>query len=129
MKPAFRAYLESVGIVGALLERVDAIIRFYESLPAQEILQIFVSEYVKEDGSREYEALWFFSMNFMMEAKGFVRGDDFDMAPIAGRVSYWRIQKSDYDFVRATEKSRLNVYFSTSGVNGNLKHRKRTVTI
>lgn len=126
MKRAFEAYLNSVGIVGALVQRVDVILKFYESICPEEIADIYVSEYVKEDGSREYENLWFFSTNFVMEAKNFIQQDNFDMLTIKKRIPYWRIEKRDYDFVRGTDTSRLSLHFSTGplGLSGNLKASK-----
>jgi hypothetical protein len=126
MKQAFEAYLNSVGIVGALMQRVDVILTFYERISPEEITDIVVSEYVKEDGSREYENLWFFSTESAMEAKAFIQQDNFDMVSIRKRLAYWRIEKRDYDFQQATDKSRMTVHFSTGplDITGDLRASK-----
>lgn len=118
-------YLASVGITGPLADRVKSIYSFYVEMLHIKVADIVVSEYVKEDSSREYESLWFFSDQFVMEAKRFVKDDDFDLAPSRSRVIYWAIEKQDYDFKKATEKSRLNVQFTLdSGISGHLKASK-----
>ena len=57
-----------------------------------------------------------------MEAKAFVSTDDYDMTSLAKRVVYWSIEKQDYDFQKATEKSRMHLFFRLdTGATGDLK--------
>lgn len=114
MNQEFIDYLKSIGMVDVLQQRVSAIYDFYEKVCPEKILSIFVSEYIKKDGAREYENLTFFSEKSVMEAKQFLTGDNFDFAPMGKRVFYWRIKKQDYDFQKATEKSRLNLRVNLS---------------
>jgi len=46
-----------------------------------------------------------------MEAKQFITTDDFDITPIKNRIIRWVLKKQDYDFKKATEKSRLHLEF------------------
>jgi hypothetical protein len=116
MKKEFDRYLTDIGITNTYRERVGAVHQFYRALCPEEITGIFVSEYVTEDGSREYENLWFFSESYCMEAKGFLtpREDNFDMAPIKGRVERWQIKKQEYDFESSTSASRLYLHVDLS---------------
>ena len=107
MKEEFITYLESIGITKTLHKKIETIHEFYREICPDEITGIFVTDYIKEDGAREYENLWFFSEKYCMEAKLFITKDDFDITPIHKMVNYWKIQKQDYDFKKATEKSRL----------------------
>ena len=120
MEKEFIKYLESMGITKALRERIETIYECCKELCSNEITNIFITDYIKEDGLREYENLWFFSEKYCMEAKQFRTIDDFDIIPIKKRVTYWNIQKQDYNFKKATEKSRLflrvNFEFGMSGV-------------
>ncbi|MBI4379013.1 MAG: hypothetical protein HY578_07960 [Nitrospinae bacterium] len=60
-----------------------------------------------------------------MEAKRFITTDEFDITPIRKRVNYWNIQKQDYDFKKATEKSRLHLLTTfDEGVHGDYKAAK-----
>jgi len=107
MKEKFIKYLESISIANALRERIETIYELCKEICPDEITGIFITDYIKEDGSREYENLWFFSEKNCMEAKQFITKYDFDITSIKKRVNYWTIKKQNYDFKEATEKSRL----------------------
>jgi len=111
MKEEFMDYLASIGMPEALWQRVREIYGFYRDICGQEIGDIFVTDYITDDGSREFENLWFFSDKCCMEAKQFIATDDFDSTPMKNRIVYWEVKKQDYDFKEATEKSRLLLYF------------------
>ena len=125
MKEEFIKYLKSIGLTETLCKRIETIYEFYRDLCPDEITGIFVTDYIIEDGSREYENLWFFSKKYAMEAKQFITKDDFDILPIKNRINYWTIQKWDYDFKKATEKSRLYLRFDQdTGKYGEFKASK-----
>lgn len=112
MKDQFTAYLKSIGMSDVLIRRVETINKFYQDICLEEITDIFVTEFIKEDGTREYENLWFFSQTHAMEAKSFISRDEFDMTPLHKKVTYWTVEKQDYDFAKATEKSRVHLTIS-----------------
>ena len=125
MREEFRKYLKSIGITAALREKIEASYEFYKETCPDEITGIFITDYIKEDRTREYENLWFFSEKYSMEAKQFITKDDFDITPMQKRVHYWTIQRQDYDFKKATEKSRLYLSFKLdTGIQGGLKAAK-----
>jgi len=125
MKKEFIIYLKSIDITDAHRERVETIYKFYQEICPDEITGIFITDYIEKDGSREYENLWFFSEKYYMEAKQFMAKDDFDVTPIKKRVSYWTIQKQDYDFKKATKKSRLYLKLGLgTGISGDFKAAK-----
>jgi len=111
MKEEFIRYLKSIGMTEPLHERIEEIYQFCTERCPDEIRDIFVTDYIKGDGSREYENLWFFSPKYCMEAKLFITKDDFDIVAIRNRVIRWAILKENYDFKKATEKSRLQLRF------------------
>jgi hypothetical protein len=113
MKAEFVDYLKAIGMTEPLIERVDSVHSFYETLLHDEVTDIFVSEYVTEDGIRQYESLWFFSAEYVLEAKQFIKQDDFDITPIRGLIKYWKVEKKEYDFREATTASRCTVIFTT----------------
>jgi len=125
VKEEFKKYLKDVDIIGAIGEKVERIYDFYREICPGEITGIFITDYIKEDGERVYEHLWFFSEKYCMEAKQFITTDDFDISPIKNRIIYWVLKKQNYDFKKATEKSRLHLQFNIdTGVNGELKASK-----
>lgn len=107
MRTEFIKYLKSIGITKAHQERIEIIYECCKELCLNEITGIFVTDYIKQDGTREYENLWFFSDKNCMEAKQFISIDDFDITPLKKRINYLNIRKQDYDFKKATDKSRL----------------------
>ncbi len=125
MKEEFIKYLESIGIAEALRKRIETTYEFCREICPDEIIDIFVEEYIKEDGSREYENLDFFSKRYAVEARQFIAKDDFIITPIQKRISYYTLQKRDYNFKTATEKSRLYLEFDLdTGLKGELKASK-----
>ena len=125
MKEEFIEYLKSIGLTETLCKRIETIYEFYNDVCPDEITGIFVTDYITRDGSREYETLWFFSEKYAMEAKQFIKKDDFDITPIKNRIQYWRIEKQNYDFKKATEKSRLYLEFTLdTGISGDFKASK-----
>jgi len=125
IKKVFKKYLKSIGITNTLKKRIEEIYNFYQKVCPEEITTIFVTDYIKEDGTREYENLWFFSKKYAMEAKRFIGEDDFDMAPIQNQIHYWTIKKNDYDFKKAEEKSRLHLDISFGyDISGEFKASK-----
>ena len=106
MKDEFVGYLKAIGLTDVLINRIGTVYEFYQGVCPEELVDIFVTDLVKQDGSREYENLWLFSQGYAMEAKSFVTKDNFDMTP-QRKIVHWTIEKQDYDFRNATEKSRL----------------------
>ncbi|MGB2841353.1 MAG: hypothetical protein WBC40_02560 [Halobacteriota archaeon] len=125
MEKEFITYLKSIGLTEAIRKRIETIHEFYREICPDKITGIFVTNYMEEDGERMYENLWFFSENYCMEAKQFIAKDDFDITPIRSRIYYWTIQKQDYDFKKATEKSRLYLKFKLdTSIHGEFKASK-----
>jgi hypothetical protein len=109
MKKQFSDYITAIGLTESLVKRVETIYDFYANLLKIDIEDIFVTDFIDKEGVRHYQNLWFFSKNYWMEAKGFVSSDNFDSMNIVSVIVYWVIEKTEYDFVKATEKSRLSI--------------------
>ena len=132
MEKEFIDYLESIDIKErVLLDRIESIYEFYLEMCPDEIKDIFVADYIDSEGRREYEELLFFSDRYIMDARGFAIGkDNFDIAPIKERVIYYEIRKQDYDFKRATEKSRLYLKIRLdTGMSGEFKAAKENCDV
>ncbi len=125
MNQKLSSYLKAIGATSPIIERAEHVYQFYQQLCSEEIEDVIVSEYLTAEGNREYENLSFFSRSFVMEAKNFLSEDDFDLDVVRDAVRYWRIRKWDYDFVKATDKSRLNLQFwLSSGMTAQMKASK-----
>ena len=122
MIPKFYDYLNSLGLKGDLVERIEKIYDFYSEINSEEIKDIFVTEYLKKDGSREYVNLWLFSDNFCMEAHDFITDDVFDCLIIKNKIVRWILNKQNYNFQDTTEKSRFNLDITFENkINGQFK--------
>lgn len=113
MEAKFKVYLETIGITGALLSKVETIALFYSELLGYKLDDIFVSEYLNQDGSRVYEGLWFFNKEYCFEAKFFASEEDFDSDKMTNSVTYFNLKKSEYDIItnNPTDKSRATLIF------------------
>jgi len=112
MKKEHIEYLKTIGLSDILIERVDSIYSLYKEVCPEEITDIFVDNYLKKDGTNVYESLWFFSGNsHVMEARQFaiVEEDIFDILSIPDQIVYCKFEKRDYNFKKATDKSRLSL--------------------
>ena len=57
-----------------------------------------------------------------MEAKQFLLQDDYDITPLTKKLKYISINKQDYDFIKATSKSRMIIRITTdNSVRGEFK--------
>ena len=127
MRSEFVSYLKAIGMTDVLVKRIEEVYEFYQRVSPEEITAIFVTDFLKEDGNREYENLWFFSQGYVMEAKNFLTKDGFDMTPLLKSSFYWLVEKQDYNFLKATEKSRLLIRVNLSaglGMSGEFKASK-----
>lgn len=127
MTKDFSDYITSIGITTkALYERIADIYEFFNEIYSEEITGIFIDEYIKSDGAREYEAITFFSKRFSMSARSFISEDDFSVALIQKRIDYYSIRKENYDFKQATEESKCNIEaFLEGGATLKLKASKK----
>lgn len=122
MNIEFIDYLNNLNITDTLRVRIEYIYKIFKEMCPDKIVDIFVTNYIKEDGSKEYENLWFFSTKYTMEAKNFIRIDDFDISPIKNRINYWKITMENYNYQSATQTSRLFLKFRLAAdVNCELK--------
>jgi len=123
----FIPYLKGVDIVTrTLLKRIEFIYTLCSDMCLEEIEDVFVTDYIKGDGTREYENLWFFSKGYCLEAKKFLSQIDLDITPIKNRITYWTVTAQNFDFKKASENSRLNLAFNTvQGISGDFKAARR----
>lgn len=108
LKTEFNQYLSKMGISGVLLEKVRFMYEVASNIFPEEIEQIFVEDSINSEGIRIYESLYFFSKNYIGEARGFSKGESsFAIFPMNIQLSV--IELKEYDFVKASDKSRLEM--------------------
>jgi len=114
MREDFEGYLRSISLTETLIERVDVLYEMYRSFCPEEINWIFVSDYVTEDGVRNFDELWFFSENYILNSPQFASSDIHTMGKFELPVIAFKLTKQDYDLKKATGKSRIAIEFRTS---------------
>jgi len=114
MKAEYETYLKKMELSSETVKNnVERIIAYTKYLCGEEIINLFVNDYYKEDGSREYGSLWLISEQYMCEARNFRNNVeyDIDMGPIKKGIVYFRVYTKDYDFKNTTKESRLKIEF------------------
>lgn len=133
MKKEFKEYFKSIGITSQeYLKRIETLMEIHSELCQDEIVDIFVDEYIKEDGTREYEDISFYSKQYFFGVSQFLTTDTFILSKNTKDVKSIKIKKKDYDFKKATEKSRLNIdvsYETSTPLHGSFKASKENCDI
>ena len=109
MKEEYSSYLKQIGITGLFYNRAKEVYEFYEKLYPGAVQDVFVTDYIDSEGKRQYENLWFFTSTLAMEAKQFLTEDNFDSAPFKKKVKLWQVNRTEYNFEKASAKSRLSI--------------------
>jgi hypothetical protein len=107
MNLEFENYMKYIGLPADLRNRVEAFYGFWRVLCPDKIEWMFVNDFVNKDQSRVFDSLLFFSQHYVMEAKDFGTKENFHMGKLELPVIFLSVQTEDYDFKKATEKSRL----------------------
>jgi hypothetical protein len=111
MKNEFLEYFKSIGIREPVFPRIETIMEYFSRLlPDEEVMDVYISDYVELDGARKYEDLRLIGKERSLIATDFMSKDEFHIAKNMGRVVTLKIEAKDYDFRRATDKSRLHVW-------------------
>lgn len=118
MKKTFEKYLKSIGITSkAMIERVEQIHDECLLVCTLEPEEIFVDEYIDAEGRKQYECVNFFSTYYHFGSSS-LTGKKFEYfyLPLKKKVLRWKIEKTDYNFKKATDKSRIVINFDCSGM-------------
>jgi hypothetical protein len=102
-------YLDSIGIMEPIRKRIESLYKDVQKIfPEEQIIDIFVEDYIQDDGTRKYQHIAFYTKNNLaMSVNEFMSSDDIRVASIKNNITYIEVHKTNYDFVKATESSRL----------------------
>jgi len=115
-------YLTSIEITEPIILRIDEIISLYRNITDEAINKIIVSEFITTDLAHIFESLWLFTDKFIMEAKGFIIKNNFDITPYNKQIYYAYIEEENFDFNRGSNNSKILLHFSTTNrITGELK--------
>jgi hypothetical protein len=117
MKEAMLEYFKTLGMTEPILKRVEVIYNYAKLLAqGEEPDDVRVNEYVQDDGSRIYEDVIFYFKQIGVGGRDFLHTDHILISGLEKDVVSIDIESKDYDFKKATDKSRLNieVYYPTA---------------
>lgn len=119
MKGNFTVYLQSLGFTEILLPKCNEIFGILSEMADEEILDIFISEYLQEDGTRYYEDFRVFTETTCLVAKDFLHEHRFALWNLKDRYHNANLHSTNYDYKEATALSRLTIYcYSKEGQTG-----------
>lgn len=129
MKPEHAAYLAQLGLTPdkPLFKKAERLLALAAIVSPEEPKTIFVSEFTKEDGKREFLSFWMFSDRYSLESKDFPGANEtLDVAYISRSIAYVEIKQKQYDFKEAADASRLTIAFtySVSTIHSTLRASK-----
>lgn len=126
MNSKFKEYLSELGMGNILIDKVEESFLFFETNFIEEIEDIFVEEYITQDGSREYISVQFFSSEHVFEVQNFMITNELTCFPYINCINTIHIIKEDYDFNEANDNSKFEIKYSTDrGTITTLKSSKR----
>jgi len=102
-------YCKSIGLTAPYLERTEALYEMINEAIKDEFVDIFIEDYIEQEGTRIYSCVSFFGKRFYAEIEEFLTKDEIVFCDINMIAKAIRVKKQDYDFKKATEKSRLNI--------------------
>lgn len=112
MKEAFESYLELIGVTKPVRDRIEVVCNWAQAVYPLDTADMFINDYIKEDGERVLQSLVLFSEEVFLEAPDFLTEDQIEFNAYHRRVFFWHLEKKDYDFETATERSRLYLTFN-----------------
>jgi len=118
MKEEIENYLTAIGVTTtSIKQKIDYFIKICHLICQEEIIDIFIDDYLTEDGTKKYSGITLFTKNFILGAENFLDKDEIYCARSDNKICYLSIDMKDYDFCKATEKSRINIqiYRETGG--------------
>ena len=116
MIESFNAYLTDIGITSQpFLERIEFILKGAKRICNDEIIDIFISNYIKKDFNIEYLGLGIYFKKFIITASEFLYVENFMINPSKIDVDYIIYNATDYNFEEANERSKLQVIVYSNG--------------
>jgi hypothetical protein len=109
MKTEFQEYLTALQVSSVVLKRVDKLIELLHEIIPFEFSAIFLSDFITQDGTMQFDTLYLFSDKFILQARNFLQMDNFEIGALKECISTIEIQEQDYDFITTSEKSRLTI--------------------
>ncbi len=110
MEKRFEDYFTSVGMKQPFIDRIEKIMKIVSiTLTNSPILDVIIDNTIKKDGEIDYGNLRFYTDKFCITSFDFITEESLAITPLCMKYYSLDVDFKDYDFKKATEKSRLVV--------------------
>lgn len=110
MNQSIVEYFKSIGMGKVLIDRASAIHDQYVAITEGTVQDALVSEYVTEDGQRQYSTVLFFTSTDVYEVENFLSDTPtMWLAKLTNNLASLGLTPKEYDFTTASPASRLNL--------------------
>ncbi len=109
MKEEFLAYLHSIQATSVVISRVEYLTGLLHEIVPIEFTGIFLNDFITQDGTMQFDTLYLFSEDVILQARNFLQIDNFEFGGYRESVTSIEFQGQDYDFKTPSEKSRFTI--------------------
>ncbi|MCK4822682.1 hypothetical protein KA005_43365 [bacterium] len=117
MKPEFQKYLEDIGVTKPIQDRVEHFYCLCRNMVFENLLGIFVDDYLTQDKSRVYPGLSFYSKNLSFSIPNFITENMILITHHRNLQDEINIVVENFDFKKANAKSLLMVELRRGSVD------------
>ena len=111
MDSKFKKYYTSVGMGETLNKKMSAFHDQLKSIGCDTLQDVVISEYITDNGERQYINAIFFTTDFVYEIERFLSDSPtIWIAKLIGNVGSYGLTPKDYNFTDITQASRLNLH-------------------
>ncbi len=109
MNKRIKKYLKAIEVTNPIQQRIEEFHGLCETiLEGKEICDLFVDEYINNDGERTYTAITFFTENMCLSAESFLSETNIHITPL-DLLDSFACKLMDFDFKKATKNSRVTI--------------------
>lgn len=118
MKIEFINYLNEIGITTeTLINRIKEIYETFCKISPEDLIDIFVEDFMNENNMREFIGISFFSDNYVLSMQNFLAKESIIITSFKKKIKFVSINIKDFNLDIAAETSRMNVEALLPGGN------------
>ena len=118
MKIEFINYLNEIGIITeTLINRIKEIYETFCKISPEDLIDIFVEDFMKKNNMREFIGISFFSDNYVLSMRNFLANESYVISSFKKKITYIEFNKKDFNLDIAAETSRMSVEAQFSDFN------------
>lgn len=118
MNGKIRTYLEGIEATQTTIEGVQKVYDVACLMCEEEIKDAFITNIIADNGISEYINAWFFTENYVLEARNFLYNVDVDLLTLKDNMQYFRVKTEEFDFKNPVRSSHLLISFTTAKITG-----------